>query len=191
MSGQDVDLTHVLRSGYGDPRARERLDAAGYRRDGFLSNKNEEVWWNPEKKKLLVNVAGTHNLSDVGTDVALAFGGLKKTNRYKEARSVLNQAKQKYQPESTTVSGHSLGGAIAGYIASKNDRAVTLNKGATIGKPIRPNEPAYRTPGDVVSLLNAGATRMNTLVSAQNVLNAFRPLASHGVDKAEGFRIRV
>jgi hypothetical protein len=190
MLHSDTNLS-LLKAGYGDPRAKERLDAAGYKRDGFLSNRNEEVWWNPIEKKLLVNVAGTHNLRDVGTDVALAFGGLKKTSRYKEAGKVLSAAKSKYQPADVMVTGHSLGGAIVGYVANKNDKVVTLDKAATIGQPIRSNETAYRTPGDLVSLLNVGATRMHTLVNANTVLNSFRPLASHGVGKAEGFRIRI
>ena len=43
---------------------------------------------------MLVNVAGTHNLKDVITDVNLAFGNLKNTSRYKEAKKVLEKAKK-------------------------------------------------------------------------------------------------
>ena len=49
------------------------------------------------------------------------------------------------------------------YIASKNDKVYTLDKGATIGQKTRRNETAYRTEGDYVSLLNANSKRMKTL----------------------------
>jgi predicted alpha/beta-fold hydrolase len=86
-----------------------------------------------------MTVAGTHNLSDWGTDVYLAAGKIKSTNRYKQANKVLKEAKRKYHPKETVVSGHSLRGIIAGYIASKDDRILTLDKGATAFQPIRKN----------------------------------------------------
>jgi hypothetical protein len=140
----------------------------GYDYDEDLSNDNQQVYYNKKKKKLLVSVAGTHNLSDVGTDAYLAMGHLKDTNRYKEAENVLNKAKSKYGVDSATVVGHSLGGSISQYIAGSKDKAITLDKGATIGQKTRSNENAYRTKGDAVSLLNANSTRMTTLDKPNN-----------------------
>jgi hypothetical protein len=48
----------------------------------MLSNHNQKVYYNPTERKLLYNVSGTHNISDIGTDIYLALGGLKNTNRY-------------------------------------------------------------------------------------------------------------
>ena len=70
--------------------------------DDSLSNDNQQVYYDKKKKKLLVSVAGTHNLKDVGTDVYLAMGHLKDTNRYKEADRILKEAKQKYPHYQTT-----------------------------------------------------------------------------------------
>jgi len=134
-----------------------------YDYDEGLSNDNQQVYYDKKKKKLLVSVAGTHNLSDIGTDLYLAAGHLKDTNRYKEAENILNKAKVKYGVDSATVVGHSLGGAVSQYIASSKDKAYTLDKGATIGQPTRGNETGYRTRGDAVSLLSSGNTRMTTL----------------------------
>jgi predicted alpha/beta-fold hydrolase len=75
-----------------------------------------------------MTVAGTHILSDWGTDIYLAAGKLKSINWYKEADNVLKKAKQKYHPKETVVSGHSLGGTIARYNSSKGDRGLTLDK---------------------------------------------------------------
>lgn len=159
-----INLYDALKSSYGDKRSKEQLRNAGFNYDSMLSNHNQQVWFNPNSKKLLYNVAGTHNLSDWGTDLWLALGGLKNTDRYKEASKILDEAKRKYGYDvQTSITGHSLGGSIAQYIAGKNDKVYTLDKGATIGQKTRSNENAYRTTGDLVSALNANSTRMKTL----------------------------
>lgn len=159
-----INLHDALKSSYGDRKARDQLKNSGYNYDSMLSNHNQQVWYNPNTKKMLFNVAGTHNLKDWGTDLYLAFGGLKSTNRYKEANKTLSEAKQKYGNDiKTNITGHSLGGSIAQYIGDKNDKVYTLDKGATIGQKTRTNENAYRTSGDIVSAMNANSTRMKTL----------------------------
>ena len=45
-----------------------------------------------------MSVAGTHNLRDVGTDFMLGIGKLISTSRYKEAKSTIDKAKNKYNP---------------------------------------------------------------------------------------------
>ncbi len=171
-----IKLYDALKSSYGDKKSQQQLKNAGYNYDSMLSNHNQQVWYNPNTKKMLFNVAGTHNLKDWGTDLYLAFGKLKDTNRYKEARNILNEAKRKYGNDiETKISGHSLGGAIAQYVGGKDDKVYTLDKGATIGQKTRSNENAYRTDGDIVSALNANSTRMKTL-NNYNKAQGFLPL---------------
>lgn len=158
-----VDFYDVLKSSYGDKKSIDNVKRQGYNYDSILSNSNVKVFHNPEKNKLIVGVAGTHNLSDVLTDVNLALGNLKNTDRYKEARDILNRAKDKYKPNEVVLGSHSLGGSISQYIAGKDDKVYTLDKGATIGQKTRKNEQGFRTQGDVVSLLNSNSTRMKTL----------------------------
>lgn len=192
MSSQ-VNLYDALKSSYGDKRSQDALRRAGYQYDSMLSNHNQQVWHNPNEKKLLYNVAGTHNLKDVGTDIWLALGGLKNTNRYKEASKVLDQAKQKYENSQTTVTGHSLGGSIAQYVAGKDDKVHTLDKGATIGQKTRSNENAYRTRGDAVSALNANSTRMKTLQN-NNIQTGIVPvdiLTAHDVSNIKDQNIFI
>jgi hypothetical protein len=189
-----INLYTTLKSSYGDKKSRKKLSDAGYKYASMLSNHNQQVWYHPDKKKLLYNVAGTHNLKDVGTDLWLAFGGLKNTNRYKEASKKLDEAKRKYGNNvDTTVTGHSLGGSIAQYVANKNDKVYTLDKGATIGQKTRSNENAYRTDSDIVSLMNANSKRMNTL-NNYNKATGFIPLDilnSHNVDNIKKENIFV
>jgi hypothetical protein len=187
-----LNLYDALKQGYGDKKAKSKLENQGYAMDKGLSNNNQQVFYNNANKKLLVNVSGTHNLQDVGTDIYLAFGGIKNTNRYKEARTTLNKAKEKYKTNAT-VSGHSLGGTISGLIAGKDDQVFTLDKGATIGSRVRGNEKAFRTRGDLVSLLNSGATRVKTLANP-NTQTGILPLDilnAHNVSNIKNQKIEI
>jgi hypothetical protein len=183
-------LYDVLKAGY-DPKSKsaQKLQNRGFIKDEELSNHNQQVYYNKNNGKLLYNINGTHNLSDVGTDVYLAAGKLKNTNRYKEARSVLEKAKKKYNTENASISGHSLGGAIAQYVSSKNDNTITLDKGATIGQKTRNNESSYRTKGDVVSTF---AQKTKTLDNPyKSLIDRFNPLKAHNVDNIKNNNIRV
>lgn len=137
----------------------------GYNLDEKLSNNNQQVYYNPTNKKLLYSISGTHNLSDIGTDAYLAAGKLKNTNRYKEADKTLKQAKQKYNVDKAIITGHSLGGSIAGYVGNSNDSVFSLDKGATLGQPVRKGEHAFRSNRDVISLLNSNDSNMKNLIN--------------------------
>jgi hypothetical protein len=135
----------------------------GYEYDSALSNKNQQTYYNPTENKLLISYTGTHNLSDWGTNVALATGHLKDTKRYKEAQQTYDLAKQKYAGADTTIAGHSLGGQLASSVAHKGDKVYTLDKASLPFQGIKSNETAYRSAGDVVSAFGIGAKRMKTL----------------------------
>lgn len=161
-----LSLYDVLSNSY-NPNE-NRFKTQGYIYDKGLSNHNQQVYYNPNNKKMLMSVAGTHNLKDWGTDIKLAFGGLKSTQRYNDAKDVLTRAKQKYNPISTSVSGHSLGASIAQGIASKDDKVFALDAGYTIGQKTRShngNFQHFRSAGDAVSLLSEGAKNMKTLTN--------------------------
>ena len=147
-----VSLYTPIKVGYKGKKSQiDEMKKYGYYRDNALSNDNEQVYWNPTKKKILYNITGTHNLSDWGTDYYLATGHLKETNRYKEADTTLAKAKQKYGVKKAKIVGHSLGGGIANGIAKGKDKVLTLDAGYTIGEKARDNVRNYRTKGDVVS----------------------------------------
>jgi hypothetical protein len=191
-----TSLYNALKSGYKNKEIQsKKLKEDGYIRDDALSSGNHQAYYNPTTKKLKFNVTGTQNFSDVITDGYLALGGLKNTTRYKEADKMLKAAKNKYNVSSADVTGHSLGGSIAGLISSKNDHVTTLDKGATFGSRIRSNENAYRSSGDVVSLLNSGSKRMTTLKTPNsNILwNGIggQILKNHDVDNIKNEKIFV
>ena len=89
--------------------------------------------------------------------------------------------------------GHSLGGTIANYITSGNDKSVGLDAGYTVGQTARDNSKQYRSSGDIVSALGANQRNMSTLRSPNiragvGLIDALR---SHNVDniKNEGIMI--
>ena len=178
MDNPNIDLYKPLKAGYSSRKVQKNsLKNDGYVFDGRLSNDNQQVYYRSTDKKLLINITGTHNLSDVGTDVYLGLGKLKDTNRFKEAGSINERAKKKYGVNSN-ITGHSLGGSIAQYIAGKDDQVYSLDKGATFGTTTRSNEKSYRTSGDLVSGLASGNTRVKTLSNPNNQ-TGIRPLDAY------------
>ena len=164
----------------------------GYYIDKKLSNDNQQVLYNPTTKKLLYNIAGTHNLKDWGTDAYLLAGKLKETNRYKEADNTLKLAKQKYGINSATVTGHSLGSSIGNFISKPEDKFYGLDAGYTFGQKTRDyggNHQNFRTAGDLVSVLGAG--RNDTLKTLKNRNWLKDPLTAHNVENIKNEKIFV
>ena len=155
-----VSLHNVLKNSY---KSKPVRNMNGYELDKSLSNHNQQVYYNANEKKLLMAVAGTHNLRDIGVVFMLGIGKLKNTSRYKEAKSTIDKAKNKYNPMKTVLAGHSLGNSIANYIGSKDNQIIGLNGGYTIGQKTRANTTNYRTGGDLVSVLGAGQKHVKTI----------------------------
>jgi hypothetical protein len=159
-----MNLSDVLKTTYKNQEEQQKyFSGNNYIRDNQLSNANQQAYFNKDENKLLINVTGSHQLSDFFVDENLLFGNLKNTNRYKEADKLLKLAKEKYKPSKTTITGHSLGASIGALIGSKEDKILTLDKGSTFGTRTRANENSYRTTGDLVSLLGSGSKRVKTL----------------------------
>ena len=190
----DLLLHDVLKNSYAKNKAKSMK---GYNLDESLSNHNQQVYYNPTKKSLLYSITGSHNLynlSDVGTDLYLAAGHLKDTNRYKQADKTLKQAKQKYGVNKAIIAAHSLGATLSGYVGNPDvDSIYTLDKGATIGQPVRKGEKAYRTSGDVVSLLNANDPHMKNLINPNQETGRFikDALNAHNVSNVANSNIHI
>jgi hypothetical protein len=161
-------------------KSRNELLNKGYKKDHELSNNNNHVYYNDEKKDLIYNVRGSNSIRDIPTNIALATGYLKNTKRYMDSHKGLRQAKEKYKVDGATVTGESLGGGIASLISSKNDKVSTYNKATAPFQKSRSNENSYRVRGDAVSLFNANHKNVKTLDNnhiivpsvVSNILNA-------------------
>ena len=126
--------------------------------------------------------------------MALSFGRLKNTDRYKDSDKRLKQAKQKYGVSSALVVGHSLGAIISKYIAGSSDKVVQYNSASVIGEKPRDNVTSYRTSGDLVSLLNKN-TSITLDKEKTNISDAFgsvgRALSSHDLNQIKNVDIPV
>jgi hypothetical protein len=92
-----LSLYDSLRVGYLPENKQGREMAKyGYQIDNKLSSANQQVYFNPETKKLLYNVTGSHNLSDwVNSDLKLALGIHKN-----EGKPIIERGIEKLLPES-------------------------------------------------------------------------------------------
>ena len=154
-----INLYDAIKSSYGSQDSNKKIEDKGYIKDIKLSNHNQSVYVNPNEKKVLFNVAGTHNLSDWGTDAYLALGKLKDTDRYREADNMLKMSKEKYKGYQTSLTGHSLSSPIVNGIGSKtNDKVYALNGAFTIGQKTSDNKNFhnYRVKNDIVSTFGIG-----------------------------------
>jgi hypothetical protein len=135
-------------------RQRKILKRYGYRLDTDLSNPRETlVAYNPFDKKVLFVSNGTDKRSekDLITDVGLAIGGLKQSERFMDTKDILTKAKDKYKGSKFVLAGSSLGGSLVNSVASPTDKVLTYNTAYLPRSKAQPNVKNYRTSGDVVS----------------------------------------
>jgi hypothetical protein len=182
-------LHEVLKLSYSNrDKQKEGLKKYGYNYDDNLSNHNQQVYYNPKKQKMIYSITGTHNVKDWSTNAYLGLGKLKDTDRYKESDETLKKAKEIYKPRKVAITGHSQSGATASYIAKPEDKVYTLDKATTIGQSYRPNEKAYRTSGDLVSILGINHKNMETLANKNLFKNV---LTNHSVDNIKNEKIFI
>ena len=136
--------------------AEEKMKKHNYKLDHELSNIQTKVFYNPEADNpLLITYRGTKNfLNDIPTDIAIGFGQLKHTDRYKDSKHIYQKAKEKYNSNALLM-GFSLGGSLASAVSEPNDKVITYNKGSAgfVGPATetKANETAYRWNGDILS----------------------------------------
>ena len=163
----------IIHAGY-SKGSEHKLKDEGFIMDQQLSDSNNKIYYNKDKKQLIHNVLGSHTTKDwfVHNPLIGVGIGFKNTNRYKDSHKKLREAKAKYNAPNATVIGHSQGGYTAGMISSKGDKVYTLNKAATIGQKVRGNETHYRTQ-DLVSLMNANSKHtVNLRSDARQTISA-------------------
>jgi hypothetical protein len=91
-------LYDTLRVGYLPSESQQGREMAkyGYQIDKGLSNDNQQVYYNPETKKLLYNVTGSHTLGDwVNSDLKLALG-----IRKNDGKPIIERGIEKLLPDS-------------------------------------------------------------------------------------------
>lgn len=162
-----------------------KLKPYGYTYDTALSTKENKVFYNPFDNKVVMSVSGTDpfNRRDVGTDLYLAFGGqegLQKTDRYKEAESVMKKVRGKYKGQKKTLIGHSLGSAIINTLANDDEIVKGFGTGSGFFPTKRKGE-GYRTFYDPFSF-----TSSDTIIAPYKPEKKDNLRASQVVDFPQG-----
>ncbi len=172
MSG--VLLYDALNESY-KPAKEASLEKYGYHLDPELSNVEEKVFYNPTKSDLLITYRGSQNILNdwLDTNVNLLKGKFQDSDRYKRSKEVYEKAKHKYNKDRVKLVGHSLGGGLASSIGSDKDTIISYNKAPSNYGSNKKHEKAYRTSGDLVSLLSKfGKNTINLSNNNKNILKS-------------------
>ena len=187
-----MTLYDALKIGYtrNENKQAIELQKYGFNIDKDLTNYDHLTAYNPKTKKLLYVVNGTDPTrpADILTDINLAFGNIKKTQRYKSDKKAYDKAKQKYNENRTIIAGHSLGGNIASKLDTGiNTDILTFNPASTFGEKINTREKTYRTSRDVVSILKPE----NNVTRVKQKTRGLPILAPHAVSNIKGKKIII
>ena len=129
----DLRFYDVLKSSYNDQPNPNQFKDQGFILDQELSTRNNQVYVNPKRKKLLFVTAGTRlkEGSDVYHDAMSVLGV--KTSRYTDAKNILEKARKKHDIKRAHLVGHSLGFMVSNAIAEPQDEVLGYN--GAIGLP--------------------------------------------------------
>jgi hypothetical protein len=185
-----ISLYDTLKNSYKPLREQDAFyKQHGYELDRQLSNRYQQVLFNPRENKLLYTIAGSRTPFDwIVNNPAIALGQFKHTQRYIQSKQALDKAKEKYHPQNTTIAGHSQAGYTAGLIANKKDKVLTLDRATGPNNKIRGNEQAFRVEGDIVSLLGKPSQQVKSLPN-HNFLKD--PLRSHDIEQIKDLDVFV
>ena len=186
-----MSMHDALKIGYtrNEKKQKQMLKRFGYRLDEDLTNRNHLTAYDPVTKKLLFVSNGTNPMSvkDIWTDVNLALGNLKGTDRYKSDKKAFRTAVAKYDEKEAVLAGHSLGSPIVSGIARPEDKVYTFNPARTVGSKTRQNEKAFRIEGDIVSALGSGIKTIPNPTLGREI----PILDAHRLDRAKNLNIAL
>lgn len=156
-------------------------DVNEYEIDRDLSGKRAKVYKKRGTNEAVVVHRGTKGLQDLGNDVKLALGfNISKSDRYKHARQVQEEAEKKYGSQNVSTVGHSLGSHISSDVGKNSKEIINLNKAVVpkdLGKTISPKETNIRSRNDIVSSLLPFQRNKGKVVTISN--DSTNPIREH------------
>jgi hypothetical protein len=176
------NATTFLKASYNDTDAIRKLITLGYRLDKELSN-IETIVWVKDGRPLILH-RGSSNVKDFAvSDVLLGLNLSISDPRIWSAKKITKQSQDKYGKIALHL-GHSLGAAIAEYVADPLAYVLTYNKGVpplNIYKSISPRQLDLRASGDLVSWFSKFQNR--NAITIQNKGTGF--LQAHNLNNLD------
>lgn len=184
---------HVLHNGY-QKKPAEQIE--GYQLDKELSGQRAQVYHNKDTNHTIINHRGTNGIHDMYTDVKLMFGH-KNNQRFDHGKEITDKALAKYHDSSVTITGHSLGHAIAKESNIPHQKELVTLNGAVIPTDLlskqKDNEYHIRIQYDPVSILHTlnpmRNDKNNTTIKSEslNLLNEHKTDTLDRVDPETEF----
>jgi hypothetical protein len=173
-----LDLKNLLTGSYeGKDKYRD------YVLDKDISTKTSKVYVNPKTNQTVVAHKGTEGMSDWYNNAVYTVGGIgqyKKTDRYKEAKSVQDKAGDKYGNKNITTIGHSQGGLQADLLGREGYETITYNKPRLRKIKGLKNNYDIRTSNDPVSYFGSSNDAFLTIPS-----KTYNPVGEHSITKLQ------
>lgn len=152
---------------------------------------------------VIVGIRGTDDFKDAKADVAIAFGALENSQRFKSDLAFMQKVKSENPDKVFYGAGHSLGGAILDLFISKGliRSGKSINAALQLGKEETANERIYNS-GDALYKLSRPFLSQNPLVESRtkSLLARLSPLynlleqhgiSGYGKPKKEPRRLQI
>ena len=107
--------------------------------------------------QLVISFRGTKEFKDIGTDIQLIVGKESESERFNNDLQYYDEIRETWPSKNIILTGHSLGGSIVLYIATKRNiyKGYAFNPGVSFSTNLNaPNVDIIRTTGDVMSMLS-------------------------------------
>jgi len=185
------DYANMSQAAYGGGAPAGQTVLNTYTQNGVVA----VLYQNASTGDLTLAYKGSSTLSDWGTDIANALGF--KTQEYTTAVNIANQVVGDYPDAAITLTGHSLGGGMAGLAASATGlSAVTFNAAGAnpaaygYAAPVAGQIVNYAVATDIVTLsqtflpINSALGTQVTLTPG-NLMDTIDPFAAHGMNSVQ------
>ncbi len=175
----------------------------GFRVDETLSTDEHLVLFNPDTREVVISFRGTvPSRKDVATDISIGLGVHGSTQRYRQSARLVETVSRRYSPmdyRPVQVTGHSLGGGIAVYVANQHHHVTAHVYNAAIsGNELFDNRwdetddasiiYAYSTRGDPVSSVQGAVMTHASSITNNRMRQIWLP-SSNGSDAVNTHRV--
>ncbi|RZL02614.1 MAG: hypothetical protein EOO89_28900 [Pedobacter sp.] len=137
----------------------------------------------------MVNHRGTQGLKDIITDIRLMFGD-KSNERFQHGKMITDKALKKYDTDNVTVTGHSLGAAVAKEANKEHGKETIVVNPAVVQIDLitkqRKNDTVIRSTLDPISMLhnlNPWKSKKSTIDIRAKLINLLTEHSSAVLDR--------